>query len=187
MLLKFLAKEGGLAILEVDPGLVIWTFIIFGLVLLLLHRFAWGPIKRALDSRAKKIHENIKASERLKKEAEKILNEHIAKLDKLQLEAHKIIDDTHEQAKKERDIILDKAKAEALALLETSRQEIDEVKNVAMSQVEKHVIDLSIKISSQILRRRINPSDNEKLTGDAFNDIKSIRGIDGLESIESLN
>ena len=86
MLLEFMAKEGGISLLEVNPGLVIWTFIVFGIVLFLLRRFAWDPISQALDRRAEKIHGDIERAQKLKEEAESKLSQYLGKLGSLEEE-----------------------------------------------------------------------------------------------------
>jgi F-type H+-transporting ATPase subunit b len=56
---------GGL--LDVNPGLLIWTIITFSIVVIILRKFAWNPIINALDERADKIHGDIeKAGSKIK-------------------------------------------------------------------------------------------------------------------------
>src|SRR3954470_1404777 len=38
-------------ILEPQPSLAIWTLVVFLVLLLVLYRFAWGPLSRALHQR----------------------------------------------------------------------------------------------------------------------------------------
>ncbi|HMY44659.1 MAG TPA: ATP F0F1 synthase subunit B, partial [Leptospiraceae bacterium] len=59
----FIASEGGLSLLSVNPGLAIWTTLTFLLVLGVLHRFAWQPIIQALDERAGKIQSDLDRAE----------------------------------------------------------------------------------------------------------------------------
>ena len=51
-----------------DPGLIIWTTIIFTLLLLVLKKFAWKPILTAVDERNKSIEEALKAADKAKEE-----------------------------------------------------------------------------------------------------------------------
>ena len=55
-----------------DPGLIIWTTIIFTLLLLVLKKFAWKPILTAIDERNLSIEEALKAAEKAKKEMESL-------------------------------------------------------------------------------------------------------------------
>ena len=74
-MLEFIAAEGGISLLEVNPGLAIWTTVTFLLVLFILQKFAWKPITSALDERANKIHEDLDRAERIRTDAESKLEE----------------------------------------------------------------------------------------------------------------
>ena len=66
--------------LSVDPDLAFFTLIIFALLLLVLGKFAWGPIRDALDNREQSIAEQIAEAQRSHDEARRLLGEHEAKL-----------------------------------------------------------------------------------------------------------
>ena len=51
-----------------DPGLIIWTTIIFTLLLIVLRKFAWKPILSAVDERNKNIEEALKSADKAKEE-----------------------------------------------------------------------------------------------------------------------
>ena len=51
-------------LLQFDPGLMIWTIVVFVVTLLVLSKLAWGPLMKALDDREKRIHEALTKAER---------------------------------------------------------------------------------------------------------------------------
>ena len=80
-----------------DPGLIIWTTIIFILLLVVLKKFAWKPILSAVDERNKSIEEALKSADKAKEEMallnadnEKILAEAKSQRDELLKEAREI-------------------------------------------------------------------------------------------------
>lgn len=50
----------GLSLLDVNPGLVVWTLVTFLAVVLVLKKFAWDVILKALDERAETVQNDIK-------------------------------------------------------------------------------------------------------------------------------
>ena len=174
MLLHFLAKEGGIALLEVNPGLVIWTFISFGFVLFLLHRFAWGPISKALDIRASKIHNDIGQAKDIKEEAEKKLSEYIQKLDLLKKEGHKIIEEARQDTKREKDALLTEAKEEALSIIEEARKEVKLAKDQSIKEIHEQVMECAVAMASQILERDLKIEDYKKLALDSVKKIQNL-------------
>jgi len=81
-MLQYLA-EGGIALLDVNPGLMIWTTITFFIVFFVLRSLAWKPISQSLDARADRIHADLDRAENLKKEAEAKFEEYMQKLNSL--------------------------------------------------------------------------------------------------------
>jgi F-type H+-transporting ATPase subunit b len=104
-----------------DPGLIIWTTIIFTLLLIVLKKFAWKPILSAVDERNKSIEEALKSADKAKEEMtllnadnERILTEAKLERDALLKEAREIkegiIIKAKETATKEADKIISSAK-----------------------------------------------------------------------------
>ena len=67
----FLAQEedGGSGLIEVVPGLMIWTLICFGITFFVLKRFAFGPIQRTIDERRDRIRKAVEEADNARAEA----------------------------------------------------------------------------------------------------------------------
>ena len=102
-----------------DPDLAFFTLIIFALLLLVLGKFAWGPIRDALDNREQSIAEQIAEAQRSHDEARRLLGEHEAKLAKAQEEIRGLMDDARKEAEVQKQSIM----AEAEKRLPLSRLE----------------------------------------------------------------
>ena len=174
MLLHYLAKEGGIALLEVNPGLVLWTFIVFGIVLFLLHRFAWTPIAQALDARAAKVHGDIEQAEKLKEDAEQKLSDYLQRLEGLQAEGDKITQESRVQAEKQREELLAQAKTEAQTILEHSKREVLQAKTKALAEIHQQIVEVGTSVATQILGRQLNSEDHKQLALDAVKELKSL-------------
>jgi len=97
----FVLASGSFNLLEVHPGLVIWTLVTFLLVVGILKKFAWDTILHALDARAEKVEGDIKKAESTRAEAEKVLHDYKAKIQSSKDEADKII----AEAKKDGEVL----------------------------------------------------------------------------------
>jgi F-type H+-transporting ATPase subunit b len=67
-------------IMDLRPGLTIWTAITFLLLVVVLSKFAWGPIVRMLDERERTIREAIEQAKKERAEAERALADQKTKL-----------------------------------------------------------------------------------------------------------
>ena len=170
--LPFLAKsDGTLALLEVDPGLTLWTFIIFGIVFLFLRKFAWRPIGEALAVRSQKIHEDLKKAEELKLQAEKSLDDYLKKLETAEETAKLLLKDTLDDANKEKENIILAAKEEATRVKEKAVSEINEVKSLALTDLSSKIIDFSMDITEKVLAKTINQEEHKRLTEEALKEL----------------
>ena len=59
-----------MSLITPDFGLFFWMVVAFGLILLILRKFAWSPILRGLESREKTIAEGLENAERHRLELE---------------------------------------------------------------------------------------------------------------------
>ena len=63
-------------LIEVNPGLMIWTIVCFLITLFVLKRYAFGPIQKTIDERRERIRQSIEEAERAREEARRLLEEH---------------------------------------------------------------------------------------------------------------
>jgi F-type H+-transporting ATPase subunit b len=154
-----------------DPGLIIWTTIIFTLLLIVLKKYAWKPILNSVDERNKSIEEALKAADKAKEEIaslnadnERILAEARAERDSLLKEAREIkntiINEAKEQANTESDKILTSAK-----------EQISNEKMKAIIELKNTVAGLSIDIAEKILKSEL--ADKEKQNELVVNALKN--------------
>src|SRR5204862_6411460 len=68
-----LASSG---LIQVVPGLMIWTLIAFGITFYVLKRFAFGPIQRTIDERRDRIQKAVEEADHARQEARDLLEQH---------------------------------------------------------------------------------------------------------------
>src|SRR5689334_13520725 len=81
------SKALAAGIMDLRPGLTIWTAITFLLLVVILSKFAWGPIVKMLDERERTIREAIDEAKKERADAERALSEQKATLAGAQREA----------------------------------------------------------------------------------------------------
>lgn len=175
-MIQYLAAEGGIALLEVNPGLSIWTGVTFLVVLLLLHRFGWKKIVGALDARAQKVQDDIDRAEQLKKEAEAKLEEYMTKLNGLREESQELLAEARKDSEIMRDEILEAARSEADDIRARARREVDLAVDSALEKIHEEAANLSVEIASKILGSALKPEDHSRLIQETIDSVKSSRG-----------
>ena len=156
-----------------DIGLIVWTGISFGLLYLILKKFAWGPILGAVNEREQSIKDALEAADKAKEEMEslkadneKILKEARAEKEALLKEAReiksKLISDAEEEAKLKSKKMVDEAKIA-----------IQNEKNSAMNELRNTVVDLSVGIAEKVISEELGDKDKQlKMIEDMLEDSK---------------
>lgn len=169
---KTYQAAGGGGIFSPNPGLIVWTWLVFFLLLLVLYKFAWKPILRSLDERENKIRKSIEDASRIEKEVEEISKKNQEILDHAKLEAQKIVEDGRKQGERFREKIKMQAETEAQELAEKARLSINEAKREAILSIKKEAVHLSIEIASKLVQENLDNDKNRKLANQYLESIK---------------
>lgn len=168
------AEEGaGISPFAGNVGNAIWTLIIFLIVVVVLGKFAWGPILSLLKEREEFIHKSLVDAKRDRDEAEARLKDYAAKLQSSQSEALAIVERARQDADRLRDELRQRAQSEADAMIKKTEREIEAQTAQAVRQIRQEAVDLSVTIASKLLQRNVTKEDNEKLIADALKEIES--------------
>ncbi|MGE5091630.1 MAG: F0F1 ATP synthase subunit B [Bacillota bacterium] len=151
------AEEGGAATgpLVVNGGLMIWTLVIFGILLLVLKKFAWPVVLGAVRDREKALEEQIAAAERNRAESARLLEEHKQLLAEARTSAHALIVEAKGMAENERAVALEKTRHEQEELLDRARREIGAERDRAVQELRREAVDLSLAAASRLIGQRL--------------------------------
>jgi F-type H+-transporting ATPase subunit b len=149
------AQEGGETAgpLVGNGGLVIWTLVVFGLLLLLLRRFAWPVVLGAVIEREKSLEAQLADAARNRAEAASLLEEQKRLLAEARTAAHGMVADAKGMADKERAVALDKTKLEQEELLARARREIVAERDRAVQELRREAVELSLAAASKLAER----------------------------------
>ena len=173
-MLEFLAGEGGLSILDVNPGLIIWTAVTFLVVFVTLRFFAWNPIVRALDARAEKIHKDIDRAEGVRKEAETKLEEYLEKLNAHRQEGQDIIAEARKSSEQLKQEMIETAQKETEAIKLRGIRDIQLAMDKALEQYHQDLARTAVSIAAQILGKTLSAEDHQLLIREAAEKVKSL-------------
>ena len=149
--------------LSFNGGDVLATVIIFAILMLLLKKFAWGPLMGVMQQREELVASEIDAAENARKETAKLLEEQKSLLKEARTEAQTIIDSAKKQGEVQRDEIITAARNEANRLKESAVREIETEKAKAIAAVREEVVSLSVLAASKVLEKEISEADNSAL------------------------
>jgi F-type H+-transporting ATPase subunit b len=142
---------------------LVWYLVLFGAILYLLRRFAFGPVTTMIDKRQADINraldeaqEAVVAVKRSRERSEQILAEASAHAQEIVRRAERAASEMHEDARRE-------AKVQADAIVAKARTEIDRERMAAIADIREQVVDLALVAASKVLRENIDGPKNRAL------------------------
>jgi F-type H+-transporting ATPase subunit b len=153
---------------ELRFDLAIATFVVFILLLVILTKFAWGPISRALDQREETISRQIEEARLAAEKATHQLKEYEAKLAAATDEARQIVGQSRKDAEVAKEKIMVEARELAAKERERAVAEITSAKNQALAEIAQKSVETAVTLAGKIIRREVKPQDHEALIGDAL-------------------
>lgn len=155
-------------LLEINPlvlpdiGLVFWSTIAFLILLIVLGKFAWKPIMKAISEREQGITDAIASAEKVKLEMAQLKNDNEALLATAREERAVILKEAKEIKDKMINEAKEEAKAQAAKIIADAQASITNQKMAAITDLKNQVGNLVIEVSEKILRRELANKDEQE-------------------------
>jgi F-type H+-transporting ATPase subunit b len=156
-------EGGGGGLFSINAGLSVWTVVIFVALLIVLWRFAWGPILSAVEAREKGIQSALEEARTRQAEAERILEEHKRQLADARRQAQEIMAEGRDAAGRLRKELEEKAREESEAILARARSEIEREKEAAVESLRRESVDLALAAASKLLHQKLDAEQDRRL------------------------
>jgi F-type H+-transporting ATPase subunit b len=158
------APKGGL--LTPNGGLMIWTLVIFLVLMAVLSRFAFGPITAAVAARERALEEALAAAQRDREEAARVLEEHRRQVERTNQEAQRWIAEGRAAGEGMRAEMLEETRRQQQEMLERARREIESEKQRAIAQLRAEAVDLALAGASKVIEKNLDDQGNRRIVED---------------------
>jgi F-type H+-transporting ATPase subunit b len=158
-------------LIQVTPGLMIWTIVCFLITLFVLKRYAFGPIQKTIDERRQRILQSIEEADHAREEAHRMLEEHRALIASARTDAEEILAEARRVADAQRDRVKEETEADRQRRLEDTRRQIEAETRRALEQIRREVADLTMIATAKVTRGALDETAHRKLIDDAISDL----------------
>ncbi|MEI6225913.1 MAG: F0F1 ATP synthase subunit B [Deltaproteobacteria bacterium] len=162
-------------IMDLNPGLSLWTAITFLVLIGVLWKFAFGPITRMLAERETTIRDAIDSARKEREEAEKMLAQQKEALIKAQRDAAELAKRNQQEMENFRTQLTAQARKEADDLVATARKAIGEERRLAVAQLRAEVADLAVAAASRIVKSSLDEKAQRQLVDEYIKDLPTGR------------
>jgi F-type H+-transporting ATPase subunit b len=165
------AASSGSFLITPNVGLMIWTLLLFGISMYILWKLAFPRISEALDRRQHAIEESIDHAERVRREADDLLDEYRERLREARGQAEQIVErarklaDAHERESTEH------AQQRREQLMEQTKRDIEAETRRAIQEIRREVADLTVMATEKVTRKVLDDADQRRLVEDALSEL----------------
>lgn len=160
-----------------NPGLQIWTIVVFLVLFALLAKFTFKPIAHALDRRSLTIRESIEEAERVRTEAKKLMEGYQQQLVVARTEAGRVVEEARVLGERVRKEIVSHAQTESAALVQRAQEEIQRQQEKGIQELKDTVAVLSVQIASKVIEKEVNAVTHRHLVESLIQDLSKIRKV----------
>jgi F-type H+-transporting ATPase subunit b len=158
-------------IIEVVPGLMIWTLVVFGIVFLVLRRFAFGPIQAGIDKRRDRIREALDAADQARTESEKLVEQQREALAAARVQAEEMLADARRVGEDQQRRLREELDAERQRRIEETRKDVEAETARAIGQIRSEVASLALEATEKVAGKVLTDADQRRLIEDAIDEL----------------
>jgi len=158
-------------LIQVTPGLMIWTIVCFLITLFVLRRYAFGPIQKGIDERRERIRQSLDEADRAREEARKLLEEHRKLIGSAKTDAEEILAEARRVAESNERRMRNELETDRQRRLEETRKQIEAETRRALEQIRLEVVDLSLLAATKVTGKALDDADHRRLIDEAVADL----------------
>ncbi|MCR5759689.1 MAG: F0F1 ATP synthase subunit B [Bacteroidales bacterium] len=144
-----------------DGGLLFWMVVIFAIVFFLLAKFGFPIITSAVEKRSERIADSLVRADEVERRVAEMDAERGKMLEETRREQAKML----KEASDTRDLILEKAKADAAEetarMIEHARMQIEADRRSAEADMRRQIAMLSVDVAEKVLRKTLASSSEQ--------------------------
>jgi F-type H+-transporting ATPase subunit b len=158
-------------LIQVTPGLMIWTIVCFLATFFFLKKFAFGRVQAMIDERRERIAEAINEADNARTEARHLLEEHKKLIGQAKSESEEILSEARRIADAQRERVKAETEEDRQRRLEETRRQIEQATTQALGQIRDEVGKLSLLAAEKITRKSLTGADQQRLIDEALAEI----------------
>jgi F-type H+-transporting ATPase subunit b len=158
-------------LIEVTPGLMIWTLLCFFATFYVLKRLAFGRIQQIIDERRQRIREALGEADNARAEARKMLEEHRALMSQARGQAEEILAEARRVAESQRTRMRDELEVDRQRRLDETEKQIEAETQRALSLIRSEVADLTVIATQKVTGKVLDQQDHKRLIEDAIREL----------------
>ena len=158
-------------LIQVIPGLMIWTILCFLITFFVLKRFAFGAIQKIIDERRQRIREALEEADKARAEARKMLEEHRAMMAEARGKAEEILANARQVAESQKKRMRDELEIDRRRRIEETTKQIEAEAARALEAIRAEIAALTVIATQKVTGKVLDSADHKRLIEDAVREL----------------
>jgi F-type H+-transporting ATPase subunit b len=158
-------------LIDVTPGLMIWTLVCFGITFYVLRKYALGPVQKIIDERRQRIRESLQEADNARDEARRLLEEHRALMREARGQSEEILAEARRVADAQRERLREELEAERQRRIEDTRKQVEAETRRALEQLRAEVAELTVIATARVTGKVLDDKDHRRLIDEAVGEL----------------
>jgi F-type H+-transporting ATPase subunit b len=160
--------------LGIDLSALIAQLVNFLILFALLYMFAYKPILRMFDERARRIKESVEQADQVKEQAAQAEEENRKKLEAAAREGQEAIARAMRAGEESRQRAQEEAREEAAALLEKARADIQREREEVIGEVRQEFAGLAVSAAEKVIEKSLDEEAHRELIEKVLEDSSAL-------------
>jgi len=155
-------------LLSPQPGLMIWTLVMFLITLFILKRYVFGPLGEFLEARRTKIADDIDSAESNRHESERLVGEYNSKLEEARRESDELRERGRKDGERQGSEIVLAAQEQRDRVMSDADERIAAQTRAAASGIKGDVVELAMMAAEKVTRKTMTDDEHRRLIEEAL-------------------
>jgi F-type H+-transporting ATPase subunit b len=165
------AEEDEGSLIDVVPGLMVWTVVTFLIVLWVLRRFAFSRIQGLIDQRRDRIREALDEADKARSEARELREQVAREREEAKADREQILEESRRQAQRQLEQAREQADADLKMRLEKNREELEAENARLREQIRRDVVELTLLASEKVTGKVLDADDQRRLIDETIEEV----------------
>ncbi len=166
----------------VNTSLIFWEIVTFAILLVLLIKYVYPPIREQIQNRQQLIEGAIDEAQKTRSEAKELLDEYRRQLEEARGESRRILDESRKQAEAQRTRTKEEAREEGDRIIQRAREEIDRERESTIREIRGEVADMVVTASSRVINQKLDGNDHDRLIQESLDNLEAAQSNGGARS-----
>jgi F-type H+-transporting ATPase subunit b len=158
-------------LISVVPGLMVWTVITFGITFFLLRRLAFGRIQAIIDARRDRIREALDEADKARHETRQLRELTLKEREEAKLDRERILDESRRQAQALFEQARKRADEDLRERLEKNQKEIEAENRRILEQIRRDVVELTLLAAEKVTGKTLDAEDQRRLIDETIEEL----------------